>query len=71
MGSDAMIRAYQAAHGGLVFETQRRRRQVRSSRLLAAATVLGMALAVGTVQHFAAAQLDAGRAAPAAWTAAK
>ncbi|NGM50202.1 hypothetical protein G5B46_11340 [Caulobacter sp. 602-2] len=63
-----MIRAYQAAHGGLVFETQRRRRQARSSRLLAAATVLGMALAVGTVQHFAAAQLDAGRTAPAAWS---
>lgn len=63
-----MIRAYQAAHGGLVFETQRRRRQARSSRLLAAATVLGMALAVGTVQHFAAAQLGAGRTAPAAWS---
>lgn len=66
-----MIRAYQAAHGGLVFETQRRRRQARSSRLLAAATVLGMALAVGTVQHFAAAQLDAGRTAPAAWSETK
>ena len=65
-----MIRAYQAAHGGLVFETQRRRRQVRSSRLLAAAVVLGMALAVGTVQHFAAVQLDAGHAARiAAWPA--
>ena len=65
-----MIRTYQAAHGGLVFETQRRRRQVRSSRLLAAAAVLGMALAVGTVQHFAAAQLDAGHAARiAAWPA--
>ena len=66
-----MIRAYQAAHGGLVFETQRRRRQVRSSRLLAAATVLGMALAVGAVQHFAAAQLGDGRATPAAWSNAK
>ncbi|MBI1683332.1 hypothetical protein [Caulobacter hibisci] len=71
-----MIRAYQAAHGGLVFETQHRRRQARSSRLLALATVLGMALAVGTVQHFAAARLDADRAAAsqdaawgAAWTA--
>jgi len=72
MGSDVMIRAYQAAHGGLVFETHRRRKQARSSRLLALATVLGMALAVGTVQHFATAWLDADHAASkgAAWTVA-
>lgn len=61
-----MIRAYQAAHGGSAVEV--RRRPARGSRWLAAVAVIGMALAAGTVQHFAAARIDAGRAGPNAWT---
>ena len=53
LGSNLVIRTYQAEHGGLAFEsTPTRRQKVRRNRLTALAVIAAVAASTGLLQHF-------------------
>jgi hypothetical protein len=53
LGSNVVIRTYQAEHGGLAFESAPTRRQkVRSNRVTALAVIAAVAASAGLLQHF-------------------
>jgi hypothetical protein len=63
LGSNVVIRTYQAAHGGLVFDSALTRRQkLRRNRLTALAVIAVVAASAGLLQHF---QDNAASGAPA------
>jgi hypothetical protein len=53
LGSNVVIRTFQAEHGGLAFESAPTRRQkARRNRLTALAVIAAVAASAGLLQHF-------------------
>lgn len=53
LGSNVVIRTYQAEHGGLVFErAATRQEKIRRNRTTAMAVIVAVAASAGVLQHF-------------------
>jgi hypothetical protein len=72
LGSNVVIRTYQAEHGGLVFDSALTRRQkIRRNRMTALAVIAAVAASAGLVQHFQDQAVSGAWASPDAYFAAR